>query len=120
MAEKQKPMPEWARDVIGAEPKGFMQDIVQASRLRSQSASLIPDRQRSQDPPRQVSGGTAELKTPYTRDMDRVGEAFAYDAKMAALKVKIETRQLELQIEQAKRPLVESEYEPFDWENMKR
>ena len=64
MTDKKPALQEWQRDAIAAEPNGFMQDIIQASRQRSQSASLLPPRQRSEEKPRSPSGGTTEIKPP--------------------------------------------------------
>jgi len=123
MTEQKKPAapPEWVRDAVAAEPKGFMADIIQASRQRSNSASLIPDRMRSDDKPRPVSGGTTELKgVPGIDAMDRIAAGFAYQDRMAALKVKVETDWLEYQLEQAKGAHVEHEYDPFDREHLEK
>jgi len=60
----QKPaqLQEWQRDAIRAEPPGFMRDLI--TFRGSQSQSLIPDRQRSNEKPRPASGGTVEITAP--------------------------------------------------------
>jgi len=118
--EKQKPLQEWQRDLVANEPKGFMQDIIQASRQRSQSASLLPDRLRSEDKPRAPSGGTVPIESPPgLQYVDRLCEAAARNDRLAALKVKVETDWL-FQLEQTKGPRIESEFNPFDRENMRK
>jgi hypothetical protein len=119
--QKQKPVPlqEWQQDVIRAVPNSLLRDIVADSRRGPTAPSSLARPVQSE--PRQAGGGTAALKPPPGIDhIDRIGQAFAHNDKMAALKVKVETQWLEFHLEQAKRPLVESEYEPFDSENMKR
>jgi hypothetical protein len=119
--KKPVPLQEWQQDAIRNEPVGFMADIIQASRGRSQSASLLPDRQRSKETPRAVSGGTIERKPPPGINyIDRMCEAASHSDRMAALKVKVETQWLEFLMEQAKGPRIEHDYEPFDRENMEK
>jgi len=119
--QKPRHVPEWMQDAIRAEPRGFMDDVIRTSRLRSNSASLIPDKQRSEDKPRPVSGGSTELKpVPGIDHMDRIAAGFAHQDKMQAVKVKVETDWLEFQLEQAKESAIETDYSPFDRENMKR
>jgi hypothetical protein len=124
--KKPAPLQEWQRDAIAAEPRGFMQDIIQASRLRSQSASFIPDRQRSKETPRPPSGGSVPLKpVDGINAMDRIAEAFARRDRADAMRERIDTVRVETQwreflMEQAKGPRVEHDYEPFDRENMEK
>jgi hypothetical protein len=95
--EKPKPaLPEWMHDAIRAEPPGFMQDLVQASRQRSNSASMIPPARRSEDAPRPASGGTAPLREPAgLRWVDAQLDAADRDARAAAIRQRVETQLIE-------------------------
>jgi hypothetical protein len=98
MADKQKsaPLPEWVRDAIAAEPPGFMQDIVQASRLRSNSASMIPQAHRSENVPRPASAATAPIRPPQGIDIiDRMCIEQDRADRAAAIRQRVETRLIE-------------------------
>jgi|SRR5215469_5268335 len=121
--QKQKPAPlqEWQRDAIRAEPRGFMRDVIRdAYHGISQSASLIPERQRSEeDTPRPPSGGTVEIKAPPGINyVDQLCDAADRNDRIAALRAKVENDWIEFQLEQAKGPRIETEYDPFSRQRM--
>jgi hypothetical protein len=116
---KPAPLQEWQRDAIAAEPRGFMQDIIQASRHRSNSASLLPDRQRSEEKPRPASGGTAPIQpVPGISHIDRICEAQDRADRAAAIRQRIENDWIESHFD--KGPRIETEWNPFDRENMNK
>jgi hypothetical protein len=115
--KKPAPLQEWQRDAIAAEPRGFMEDIIQASRQRSESASLIPDRQRSEEKPRPPSGGTVPIQPPPgLRWIDAQCDAQDKRDRAMALRQRIESAWIESHFD--KGPRIESEYEPFSRQRM--
>ena len=107
--------------MIVAEPRGFMQDIVQASRLRSQSASMIPDRQR-EDPPTKGTGwaDAVPLKPPPGIEIvDRLCIEQDKRDRAAANRVRIETELAEAMMRNTG-PRVETEWDPFDREHLSK
>ena len=122
---KAAPLPEWMRDMIAAEPRGFMQDIVQASRHRSQSASPIPGRTRpdEDDPPAKGTGWSAAVPLkppPGIEIVDRLCIEQDKRDRAAMVKVKLETALIEAELEQAKAPRIETEWDPFDREHLNK
>jgi hypothetical protein len=117
MTEKQKPepLPEWARDAVAAEPVGFMREVVNdAYRGISQTASLIPPRQRSEEKPRQVSGGTVEVKPPPGIDLiDRMCIQQDRLDRAAAVRVRVETEAVERAMAEGTSRRARTEYEPL-------
>jgi len=107
---------EWELEAERAVPTSLIRDIVQdAYHGISQSTSLVPPRQRSEDKPRAPSGGTVPLQPPPgIRELDAVAEGFARADRLAALKVRIEVALLERELEEARRPKVAHDYNPFD------
>ena len=105
------PIPEWMRDAIAAEPKGFMADII--AYRPGQSQSLIPDRQRSEEKPRAVNGGTAPIQpVPGVRHMDAIAESFARADRAAAARVRIDNELAEALLSSKTANRVKSEYDP--------
>ena len=87
-----------------------MADIIQASRLRSHSASLIPDRQRSEEKPRAVSGGSVPIQPPPgIADIDRLCDAADRADRAAAARVRMEALMSDKTPHRAK-----FEYDPYD------
>jgi hypothetical protein len=99
-----------------------MKDVIaDARRGIPTSASMIPDRARSDERPRQPSGGTTEVKSPPgINHIDRMCEAQDRVDKLAAMKVKLETDWLEFELGRSREPRIETDYEPFSPENMKK
>ena len=96
-----------------------MEDIIRASRQRSQSASLIPDRQRSKERPRVPSGGTIERKPPPGINyIDRMCEAQDRVDRAAATRVRVETALVEAIMNDKISNKIKSDYNPFSRERM--
>jgi len=112
--KKPAPLEEWQRDAIAAEPRGFMQDIIQASRQRSQSASLIPDRQRVEEKPRPPDGGgTVPIEpAPGIAHLDRIAESFARADRAAAARVRIDNELAEAMMKNKAQNKAKTEYDP--------
>jgi len=89
--QKTAPLQEWQRDAIRTEPPGFMRDVVQDARARPQSASMLPDRLRSQDRPRPPSGGTVPIASPPgIKIIDQMCEAQDSADRAARIRQKID------------------------------
>jgi hypothetical protein len=113
-------IPEWMRDATKVAPDSLVRDIASAPSIPT-SASLIPDRVRSADAPRPASGGTTPIQSPPGINIcDGMMDAQDRIDKLSAMKVKLETDWLQFQLEQAREPKIETDYEPFDRDNMKR
>jgi hypothetical protein len=84
-----------------AVPDRLIRDLVADARKGiSQSASMIPDRQRSEDKPRAPSGGTVEIKPPPGIDIiDRMCEAQSRADRAAAIRQRIENDWIESHFE---------------------
>ena len=76
---------------------------------------MIPDRQRSEEKPRAVSGGTTPIQPPPgLRWIDAQCDAQDKRDRAMALRQKIESNWIEFQVDQAKGPRIETEYNPFE------
>jgi hypothetical protein len=97
-----------------------MRDVISDSRHGiPTSASMIPDRARSDEKPRPASGGTTEVKPPLGIDhIDRMCQAQDRVDKLAAMKVKLETDWLEFELGRSREPRIEHEYDPMSRENL--
>jgi hypothetical protein len=66
-----------------------------------------------------VSGGTVEIKPPPGIDhIDRLCEAAARNDRLAAIKQRIENDWIEAHFD--KGPRIETEYNPFDRDNLRK
>jgi hypothetical protein len=99
----------------------LVKDIVaDAYRGISQSASMIPP---SREPAKPKGTGwvdAAPLKSPDTRWIDAQIDAQDKRDRAAALRQRVESDWIEFQLDQAKGPLIETEWNPFSPENMKK
>jgi hypothetical protein len=96
----------------GAVNDRLMADIVNDFRRpRPQSASMIPDKQRSEDAPHRASGGTAPLRQqPGIDIIDRMCDAQDRADRAAAIRQQVETEWIESHFD--KGPRVERSYNP--------
>ena len=115
MTEKQYtgPRQEWEQDALRAVPNRLVADIVSdARRGISQSASLIPEKQRAAEAERPVSGGVIERgPPPGINYIDRMCDAADRADQIARARVELENRWIESHFE--KGPRIERDYNPF-------
>jgi hypothetical protein len=105
---------EWELEAERAVPTRLIRDIVaDAYRGISQSTSLIPDRQRSEDKPRAVSGGTVPIQPPPGIEIiDRLCQAQDRADRAAAIRVRIETELVEAAMANKVTYKAKTEYNP--------
>jgi hypothetical protein len=120
VGKKPEPLQEWQRDMARAVPDAVMRDVIRdAFNGISKSASMIPDRVWSEDKPRASGGGSVPLRQPPGVDLiDKMVEAQSRNERLAAIKQRIENAWIEARFD--KGPRIETEWNPFDRENMKK
>jgi hypothetical protein len=96
-----------------------MREVV-ANRNIPHSASMMPDRQRAaEEPPRAPSGGTVPIASPPgVNYVDALCDAADRRDRIAAIRAAQEAAWIESHFE--KPPRIETDYEPFSAENMKK
>jgi hypothetical protein len=110
---------EWQRDAMRAVPDALVADIVSdARRGISQSASLIPDKQRAAEEPRAASGGTIPVQSPPgVRWIDQQVEVQNRIDHAAAIRQRVEAEWIEAHFQKGSR--VKTDYDPFSPDRMK-
>jgi hypothetical protein len=112
---------EWELEAERAAPTSLIRDIVSdAYRGISQSASLIPPRQRSENRPRPASGGPAgEVKPPPgIEHIDRLCDEADRRARAVAVQQKMELEWIEELLERRNPNKAKFEYDPFSRSRM--
>jgi hypothetical protein len=83
---KARGLQEWQLDAMRAVPESLLRDIVADSRAGiSASASMLPSRKPSEEPPPAASGGTADLAVPGLRHVDAIASSFERRDRLEAL-----------------------------------
>jgi hypothetical protein len=105
-----------------AVPDRLVRDLVaDAYRGISQSASMIPPFREPAKPKGTGWVDAAPLTPPSgTEHIDRMVAEQSRRDKLVAIQQEIEARWIESQLEQAKGPRIETEYNPFDREHMSK
>jgi hypothetical protein len=111
---------EWELEAERAAPTSLIRDVVSdAYKGISQSASLIPPRQRSDEKPRAVSGGSVPIQPPPgIAAIHRLCDAADRADRAAAARVRIDTELMEALMSDKTPHRAESDYNPFSRDRM--
>jgi hypothetical protein len=98
-----------------AVPTSLIRDVVSdAYRGISQSASLIPPRQRSEEKPRAPSGGTVPIsQPPGIEHIDRLCDEADRRARAIAAQQQAETAWIEMLLERRNPHMAKTTYDPL-------
>jgi hypothetical protein len=105
----------WELEAERAAPTNLIRDLVADSRRGiSQSASMIPDRLRSSEPPRARSSSETPIAPPLGVDhCDRIAEAFARRDLAVTMQQKLEIEWIEKLLERKNANKTTYEYDPY-------